>query len=114
MNRKKQLTSFVILNILILACQAGGLMATPTPPAPTSTTTPTSTPTMTLTPTATAFVPEQDSPTTFKAGGFVMSAISGYEKEITTYQAFLSNPDESITILYKLTRNQTGKPHLCS
>lgn len=109
MNKKKQLASFVILNILILACQAGGLMATPTPPAPTSTTTPTSTPTMTLTPTATMFLARLETPITFKAGGFVMSAITGYEKETSTYQAFLSNPDESITMFIQADPKPSGK-----
>jgi|GEM_PF-5624402 len=111
MNKKKQVTSFTILSILILACQAGGLMATPTPLSPTATVTaaPTSTATITFTPTATAFLALQTNPVTFAAGGFSMAPLTGYDKELNTYQAFLRSPDEKVTIFLLAEAKPSGK-----
>ena len=114
MSRKKQVLSFTILSILILACQASGLIATPTPLSPTvtipaSTATITFTPTPTASPTPTAFLALQDYPATFIAGGFVMSPLRGYEKELNSYQAFLRSPDEKVTIFLLTEAKPSGK-----
>ena len=116
MNRKKQVASFAILSILILACQASGIIATPTPLAPTitatvitSTATKTFTPTPTASPTPTAFLALLDYPVTFMAGGFFMSPLRGYDRELNTYQAFLRSQDEKVTIFLLAEARPSGK-----
>ena len=112
MNKKKQFTGFVILSILILACQASRFIATSTPLSPTATATvtaPTSTATITFTPTPTAFLALQDSPIIFAAGGFNIAPLRGYKKEFNTYQAFLKSPDEKVTIYIQADPKPTGK-----
>lgn len=111
MNRKKRFTSFAILSVLTLACQqAGQLIATPTPTllSPTATV-PSPTATITFTPTATAFLALQTDPVTFKAGGFIMEPLKGYEKELNSYQAFLQSPDEKVTIFLFTEAKPSGK-----
>jgi len=114
MNRKKQVASLAILSILILACQASGLIATPTLLSPTatvitSTATKTFTPTPTASPTPTAFLALLDYPVTFMAGGFFMSPLRGYDKELNTYQAFLRSQDEKVTIFLLAEAKPSGK-----
>ena len=114
MNRKKQAAIFAILSILILACQASGMIATPTLLSPTATVIPatatkTSTPTPTASPTATAFLALLDYPVTFMAGGFFMTPLRGYDKEVNTYQAFLRSQDEKVTIFLLAEAKPSGK-----
>jgi hypothetical protein len=110
MNRNKKFAGITILSILILACQqASGLIPTPTPLMPTATTGTTSTATITVTPTATAFLALQGDPITFKAGGFTVAPLRGYDREVNSYQAFLKSADERVTIFLLTEAKPSGK-----
>ncbi|MBI5841725.1 MAG: hypothetical protein HZB19_16665 [Chloroflexi bacterium] len=99
MHRKKFAIASTILSLVILACQASGLIATPTPPPPTLTATSTLTPTPTASPTPTAFLAEQTSPISFPAGGFNFAPIRGYERDLSSYRAILTSPDEQVRLV---------------
>lgn len=112
---KKTSACFVILSILIVACQTVGLLTTPiplstaaTPPTPTSTII--FTPTPTASPVPTAFLALLNAPVAFKAGGFSMAPLRGYKSEINNYQAFLKSQDEKVTLLLLAEVRPSGKP----